>query len=667
MIVVCAVVAPDVARAEQASQPTSTAAGQIDVSGGGDISGHSCATVGAGVRCWGFGGAGRLGYGDERTIGDDETPGSAGPVALGPGRSARAIGVGAFHTCAVLDGGSVRCWGFGGEGRLGYANTAAIGDDEPPGSVGPVDLGPGRTASSITAGSGHTCAVLDDATLRCWGFGGDGRLGYGNSNAIGDDETPARAGPVDIGAGRTAVAVSAGGTHTCAVLDDGNVRCWGFADTGQLGYADNVTIGENETPGSVGPVDLGPGRTAKAITAGNGHTCALLDNGSVRCWGFGGNGRLGYGDQRTIGDSETPGSVGPVDLGAGRTAVAISAGDGYTCAVLDDGNVRCWGFGRDGRLGYANTNDIGDDETPGSVAPIDLGAGRRAVAISAGTRHTCARLDDGTVRCWGAGAFGPLGYCNEDTIGDDETPGSVGPVNLLTAVQCRQPVAPPPPATPDAPAPALAPPLTAPPPERVAAKLEVARLRILRSERRLDVLAPISRHASGRVRIELFAAGRRSHFGAPIDSRNGRIRFKGAIALAQARLGTGIVVISYPGDADTRPQEVRLRAASRHADLRLGRPTIRNGRVRASGTVTSRARGVVRVQLAYVFRGAPKVRSLRARIESGKWRLDQRLSPRVLTEITERSGTVDSYTLFTGYFPRRVRGEMRSYQVLPKR
>jgi len=138
-------------------------------------------------------------------------------------------------------------------------------------------------------------------------------------------------------------------------------------------------------------VDLGSGRTARAITAADEHTCALLDNGRVRCWGFGNSGRLGYGTTNDIGDDETPGSVGPVDLGSGRTARAITAGGAHTCALLDNGAVRCWGWGDSGRLGYGNTNTIGDDETPGTVGPVDL-AGliyvRGAARLTLGSRPT---------------------------------------------------------------------------------------------------------------------------------------------------------------------------------------------------------------------------------------------------------------------------------------
>ena len=92
---------------------------------------------------------------------------------------------------------------------------------------------------------------------------------------------------------------------------------------------------------------------------------------------------MGFGNTDEIGDNETPGTVGPIDLGAGRTATAIAAGANHTCAILDDASVRCWGAGFGGQLGYGNTDTIGDDtgETPGTVGPIDLGAGRTATAL----------------------------------------------------------------------------------------------------------------------------------------------------------------------------------------------------------------------------------------------------------------------------------------------
>ena len=278
----------------------------------------------------------------------------------------------------------------------------------PAGAAGEQASDPGSPAAGrLAAGGDHTCAILANGSVRCWGLGVDGQLGYGNKDNIGDDETPASAGAVPLGARHTATAIAAGELHTCAILDDGSVRCWGYGGDGRLGYGNTRNLGDTPatTPDKLGPVNLGPGRTATAITAGNGHTCAILDDGSVLCWGFGANGRLGYGNTSNVGDTPaaTPGKVGPVSLGPGRTAVAISAGMGHTCAILDDGSVRCWGYDFDGELGYLNLGagaDLGDTPatTPDKIGPVSLG-GHKAVAISAGGRHTCAILDDGSVRC----------------------------------------------------------------------------------------------------------------------------------------------------------------------------------------------------------------------------------------------------------------------------
>ena len=388
---------------------------------------HTCVILTGGkVRCWGTNGSGQLGYGNTTAIGDTETPGSVGPVPLGAGRRAFALAVGFAHTCALLDNGRVRCWGDAGNGRIGSGSIDSIGDTEPVTAVGPVSLGSGRRAVAISAGDQHTCAVLDTGKVLCWGYGAFGRLGYGNTNTVGDNELPSAVGPVPLGAGLKAAAISAGGFVTCVLLQQGTVKCWGDGFHGISGQGNPITIGDNETPAAVGTVFLG--RKAVAISAGLAHACAILDNGKVRCWGQGALGRLGYGNVNDIGDNELPGFAGPVDIGTDRKAVAISSGGEHTCVILDTGKVRCWGDAADGRLGYGDLNDIGDNETPGGFGPVDLGLGRTAVAISTGEVHSCALLDTGKVRCWGNGAGGRLGYGNTAVIGDTETPGGFGPV-----------------------------------------------------------------------------------------------------------------------------------------------------------------------------------------------------------------------------------------------
>ncbi|HMJ02861.1 MAG TPA: hypothetical protein VK506_07960, partial [Conexibacter sp.] len=153
------------------------------------------------------------------------------------------LDAGQGHTCAVYVGGSLHCWGSGGSGQLGYGNTNPVGSGAGPTptieSAGPVPLGPGHTARAVTAGSSHTCAILDDGSVRCWGSGGSGQLGYGNTNPVGSGAGPTptieSAGPVPLGAGRTARAIAASSSHTCAILDDFTARCWGSGTMGQLG------------------------------------------------------------------------------------------------------------------------------------------------------------------------------------------------------------------------------------------------------------------------------------------------------------------------------------------------------------------------------------------------------------------------------------------------
>jgi alpha-tubulin suppressor-like RCC1 family protein len=387
---------------------------------------NTCAILKTGViRCWGEGNFGKPGYGNTSDIGDNELPSSVGPVSLGTGRKAYAVDASSGHTCVILDTRDVMCWGFGNSGRLGYANSNHIGDNELPSSAGIVDIGTGRKAVAIAAGGLHTCVILDTGQVRCWGSPVWGQLGYGNETVIGDTETPGSVGTVPLGAGRKAVAIAAGGDFTCVILDNKKVRCWGRGTDGRTGHGNETDIGDDEPTLTAGTTAVG-GKAA-AISAGSDHACVLLTTGKVRCWGVGFDGRLGYGNGNAVGDNETPASVPPVNLG--RRAVAISAGGVHTCALLDNGKVRCWGRANGGQLGYANANDIGDNETPAAVGYVNIGAGRTARAISAGG-HTCALLDNGAMRCWGMNLSGQLGYGNTTIIGDSEVPGSVGTVSV---------------------------------------------------------------------------------------------------------------------------------------------------------------------------------------------------------------------------------------------
>ncbi len=354
----------------------------------------------------------------------------------------RQLAVGSAHACALDLAGRVRCWGNNGNGRLGLGDTANRGDaaGEMGDSLPAVDLGTGRTASSISAGSTHTCALLDNASVKCWGANGNGRLGLGDTSTRGDaagemgDSLPA----VSLGTGRTATAIAAAGSHTCALLDNAQIKCWGNNASGQLGLGDSNARGDagGEMGNNLPAVDLGAGHTATAVTVGNGFSCALLANGKVKCWGNAASGQLGYGNttQRGDGAGEMGNALPGVELGVGRTVVALSSGDAHTCALLDDRTLKCWGSGNSGRLGLGDTASRGDGagEMGDTLAAVNLGAGRSATAVSAGEAHTCAVLDNGAVKCWGNNASGQLGQGNTTTRGDDA--GEMGDALATTSV-----------------------------------------------------------------------------------------------------------------------------------------------------------------------------------------------------------------------------------------
>jgi len=244
-----------------------------------------------------------------------------------------------------------------------------------------VDLGTGRTATAIST-STHTCALLDNAQVKCWGLNlNSGQLGLGHGTEdIGDDanEMGDNLPAVDLGTGRTATAIAAGDGHTCVILDNASVKCWGSGPRLGLGLGGGNIIGDgaNEMGDNLTIVDLGTGRTATAIAATWQHTCVILDNASVKCWGEGGNGRLGLGDTNDIGDgpNEMGDNLSTVDLGTGRTATAISLRSSHTCALLDNAAVKCWGSAESGLLGQGHGNDIGDDanEMGDNLPAIDL-------------------------------------------------------------------------------------------------------------------------------------------------------------------------------------------------------------------------------------------------------------------------------------------------------
>ena len=290
---------------------------------------------------------------------------------------------GGYHTCALLSIGSLKCWGYNAYGAVGDGTT-----DSRSSAIQVSGMAEGVTA--VSCGRYHNCAVMDTGGAKCWG-----RNYYG---AIGDGFTTDRTTPVDVSGLTSGVAiVSAGGWHSCAILEAGGVRCWGANGYGQLG---NGSLVNSATPVSVSGISSG----VLDICLGGAHTCALMNGGGIKCWGYNSSGQVGDGTltQRTT----------PIDVtGLSSDAVAIACGRWHTCALLDTGAMVCWGGNSEGQIGDGSTTDR---TTP--VGVTGLSSGVLAISTSEFT-HTCALLDGGGMKCWGDNQTGQLG----DGSTDDST------------------------------------------------------------------------------------------------------------------------------------------------------------------------------------------------------------------------------------------------------
>jgi alpha-tubulin suppressor-like RCC1 family protein len=339
------------------------------------------------VACWGGNWAGQVGNGD--------TENQPSPVTV-PGVTG-AVGVAAstYHTCALLGDGTAKCWGGNDSGQFG--------DTDPTPRTTPVAIAGLNHAVSIAAGDYHTCAVLDDGSAKCWGNNGSGQLGAGSAS-----DSPA--GPTQtVLTGISSL--SAGHDYTCALTTGGTVRCWGLAVA--LGVATPPSPGQPSTTGLA---------AIAAVTAGSQHACALYGIGTVLCWGgFNSNGELGTGDQNS---HATPTPVKGIS-----SALAIGSGSRHTCVVLADRTLRCWGSNEFGGLGDGTTTDamvpvavrlgpgggVGDaDGSPGPnmVPNGDFAAGKTSWQTT-NVANAFGDVADG-VFCF---SYGDLGYGTLGTTG----------------------------------------------------------------------------------------------------------------------------------------------------------------------------------------------------------------------------------------------------------
>jgi alpha-tubulin suppressor-like RCC1 family protein len=310
-------------------------------------------------------------------VADCNTPGPLrdGQAPL-PGEKG-ALALGYNHSCARMPDKTVRCWGDNGGGQLGDSIPF---DGSRPDVLKPQPVPGIDDAIAIASGLSHTCVVHEKGTVSCWGINSFGQLGDGTKERSSK--------PVDVVGLTDATALAGGTSFMCALRKDKTVVCWGANYSGQLG--DGLKTNERLT---VEPVKALSGVTS--ITAASDHACAVLENGDVMCWGRNVEGQLGTGD--------TDDSLTPVKLNALSGIVQVAAAARFSCALDKTGHVSCWGKNDVGQLGTGSPN-ASANPSPSVIPSI-----ADATFIWTGFEHTCVARKTGKISCWGSGGNGQLG------------------------------------------------------------------------------------------------------------------------------------------------------------------------------------------------------------------------------------------------------------------
>jgi alpha-tubulin suppressor-like RCC1 family protein len=349
-----------------------TTGGASSVSAG--IGRTACALTEFGaLKCWGLNG-GKVGDGttDNRTVPTN---------VIGMASSVQAVSAGGATVCALTTGGGVKCWG--------HNENGAVGDGTTEDRLSPVDVvGLTSGVTAVATGDGFACALISGG-VKCWGINSGGQLGDGTCSLQSSV-------PVDVvGLTSGVTSIAAGQDHTCAVLSDGTIKCWGGNAYGQLGTGTYDPTCQ--------PVDVaGLGADAASISMGYGYSCAVTTTGGAKCWGINISGVLGNG---TYDFSPSPTDV--VGLTSGVTA--IDAGEGNTCAITTGGGLKCWG----NNVYYQLREGIGDD----SNVPVDrLEYPSSVLRVSAGTLEICIISNNHRLTCWGQNLNGEVGNGTTDWV-----------------------------------------------------------------------------------------------------------------------------------------------------------------------------------------------------------------------------------------------------------
>lgn len=326
--------------------------------------------------------------------------------------SVKKLYTGVNHSCVILNNDRIKCWGANLFGQLGYGDIMNRGDhmNEMGDYLPYVNVGTGRTVKAMALGSMHSCAILDNDLVKCWGLSVFGV----STNQMGD-----RLNYINLGLNRTAKNITSGVLHTCVITDVNDVRCWGSNSNGQLGNGDTIDRGNvvNTTNiilsavnlgfNNLGFNNLGFNQIALSISAGYNHTCVITNLIMLKCWGKNNAGQLGYQDTVNRGStaSQMGNVLGNVNLGSNITITSIKCMGDHSCAIFTDGRIKCWGDNRYGQLGMQNNDfqNLGDgtNEMSNNLPFVAIALTYRVIFIDGNQFHTCVILDDKSLRCWG--------------------------------------------------------------------------------------------------------------------------------------------------------------------------------------------------------------------------------------------------------------------------
>jgi alpha-tubulin suppressor-like RCC1 family protein len=333
---------------------------------------HTCAVDEAGTPwCWGRNNSGQLGQG---TAGSNSS--SSLPLRVTGDLEARSVAAGEEHSCVVLTDGTLRCWGDNGGGQ--------VGDDSRIDRPFPTAVQTGLSFSTVRAAGDATCALATGGSVHCWG---DNNLGYLGVNAPDRYVTT----PQAITGGRSFLDLASSGSlsHHCGITN-GGTYCWGYNGQGQ--------VGDGTTSARTTPTLVEGGRSFTQVTTGWRHSCGVTADNTAFCWGYNQRGQLGNGLTTTsTGATRVP---GPVVTQLRFKQVA--AGDSHSCGLAMDDRLYCWGYNIRGQ--------VGDGTTATRTTPVAVDVDETFTRVVAREDQTCAIATDGTLYCWGANTYGQLGF-----------------------------------------------------------------------------------------------------------------------------------------------------------------------------------------------------------------------------------------------------------------